>query len=81
MGLAGQLDHPDVQEAKQRVLNASKDRKLASGIHIVNSETAEVELKRVILQGYQFIALGTGILFLGKSCRQLAFQARQAINL
>lgn len=80
MGLAGQLAHPDVEDAKELVIQATKKRNLAAGIHIVHPETAEEDLKHSINQGYQFIALGTDILFLGRPCRKLASRARQTIN-
>lgn len=80
MGLPGQLDHPDVEAAKQQVLEVTRQQNLAAGIHIVHPPTAIEELKRCIVSGYQFIALGTDILFLANSCRSLATDARQIID-
>ncbi len=80
MGLAGQLDHPDVETAKQRVLEATNARGLVPGIHLVHPDTAVDELKNCANLGYRFIALGTDILFLGDSCRSLQAVARSIIE-
>jgi len=77
MGLPGQLDHEEVQSAKRRVLKATRAKGLAAGIHIVHPGTADAEFKSHISLGYQFIALGTDILFLANSCRKLAHRAEQ----
>jgi 2-dehydro-3-deoxyglucarate aldolase len=79
MGLAGQLQHPDVEIAKQRVLEATKARGLVPGIHLVHPDTAVDQLKNCVNLGYRFIALGTDILFLGDSCRSLHAAARSLL--
>ena len=76
MGLPGQLDHPDVEEAKRHVLEVTRAHGLAAGIHIVHPDTAIGNLKASIKSGYQFIALGTDILLLGNACRILLEDAR-----
>jgi 2-dehydro-3-deoxyglucarate aldolase len=80
MGIPGQLDHPDIQAAKKLVLEATKAHGLAAGIHLVHPDRAAEQNKDVVAQGYQFIALGTDILFLGDSCRRLHDQARAAME-
>lgn len=75
MGIPGQLDHPRVQEAKRKVLEATLRRGLVAGIHLVHPTTAAGDLRRCIADGYRFIALGTDILFLGDSARSLAAEA------
>lgn len=76
MGLPGQLDHPDVEAAKRKVLEKTRAQGLAAGIHLVHPDRAQEELDPCIKQGYQFIALGTDILFLGDYCRSLHDRAR-----
>jgi 2-dehydro-3-deoxyglucarate aldolase len=76
MGLAGQLDHPEVVAARDRVLQATRARGLAAGIHLVHPDRAATDLQTYVDQGYRFIALGTDILFLGDSARTLAAHAR-----
>lgn len=76
LGLPGQLDHPDVVAAKERVLAATLARGLTAGIHLVHPDRAAIDLPACIAAGYRFIALGTDILFLGDSARGLARLAR-----
>ena len=80
MGLPGQLDHPDVEVAKRRVLEATKARGLAPGIHLVHPDTAAKDLERCVAEGYRFIALGTDILFLGDACRAMHTVARRVLG-
>jgi len=80
MGLPGQLHHPEVEAAKQRVLEATRAHGLAPGIHLVHPDTAAEDLKQCVELGYRFIALGTDILFLGNSCRKLHADARAIIE-
>lgn len=80
MGLTGQLDHPDMKAAKRKVLEKTRERGLAAGIHLVHPDRAQEDLGPCMEQGYQFIALGTDILFLGDSCRSLHDRARSLIR-
>ncbi|GMV21716.1 MAG: hypothetical protein AMXMBFR57_16650 [Acidimicrobiia bacterium] len=77
LGLAGQLEHPEVVAARQRVLEATRSRGLASGVHVVHPATAEQEMRRRIAEGYQFIALSSDMLLLGHAHRELAAMARR----
>lgn len=76
MGLPGQLEHPKVRTAMDSVLRATLDAGLTAGIHLVHPDVAPKRLAECIDQGYRFIALGTDILFLGDSCRDLSKAAR-----
>ncbi len=80
MGLPGQLDHPDILQARRRVLEATKARGLAPGIHLVHPDRAVADIASVIAEGYQFIALGTDILFLGDSCRAVQRATAAAVS-
>ena len=80
MGLPGQLRHPDVIAARQHVLEATRARGLAAGIHLVHPDQAAADLPDYVASGYRFIALGTDILFLGDSCRALYGSARRALT-
>ena len=79
MGLPGQLDHPDVDRAKRHVLEVTQAHGLAAGVHIVHPDTAIDNLKVSIDAGYQFIALGTDILFLGNASRKLLDDTRTVL--
>lgn len=80
LGIPGELQHPDLLSAKQRVLNATVAHGLVPGIHLVHPDTAPDELKECVRRGYRFIALGTDILFLGDSCRALHAAARAVLT-
>ncbi len=80
MGFPGDLNHPEVEAAKQRVLDAAIAHGLAPGIHLVHPDSIGKELKPCIDLGFRFIALGTDILFLGDSCRQIHTNARKIIE-
>lgn len=76
MGIPGQLDHPDMEAAKEKVLNATLAQGLTPGIHLVHPEAARDQLEEHVQKGYRFIALGTDILFLGDSARSMQDEAR-----
>jgi len=69
MGLAGQLDHPDVVAARQEFLEASKRHGVLPGFHIVPNEPALVS--EAIAQGYRFIALSLDQEFLKDGVRRM----------
>jgi 2-keto-3-deoxy-L-rhamnonate aldolase RhmA len=71
LGVPGQLSHPSVVAAKEKVLKTVLAKKLAAGIHFVQPSTAAADCAAGINEGYTFIAVGTDILFLGDSARQL----------
>ena len=71
LGVPGQLSHPAVVAAKEKVLNAVLKKGLAAGIHFVQPSTAAEDCAAGIKAGYTFIAVGTDILFLGDSARKL----------
>lgn len=80
MGLPGQLDHPKVRAAMDRVLEATLSAGRAAGIHLVQPDRAPSRLRECLAQGYRFVALGTDILFLGDGSRALAQEAKAALE-
>ena len=71
LGIPGRLNHPDILAAKQKVLAATLAHGLIAGMHFVQPQTAASDCQKAISEGYRFIALGTDILFLGDSARDL----------
>ena len=69
MGLAGQLDHPEVQAAQQTILQACKRHGVAPGIHVVQVEGQEIAQR--IAAGFRFIACSLDTLMLRESCRRI----------
>jgi 2-keto-3-deoxy-L-rhamnonate aldolase RhmA len=73
MGLAGQLDHPDVLAAQREIVDACKRHGVPAGIHVV--AVAPDEVARRIAAGYRFIACGIDTQFLMAGCRQMLSKA------
>jgi len=69
MGRPGELDHPDVQAAQRRVLEACRRHNVAPGIHVVAVNPAEV--RRRIEEGFRFIACGLDTGFILHGCRAM----------
>jgi 2-dehydro-3-deoxyglucarate aldolase len=69
MGLAGQLDHPDVRAAQQTILEACLRQNVAAGIHVVPTDADEVRHR--IEHGFRFIACGLDTLFIRAGCREM----------
>lgn len=71
MGIPGQITHPDLLAAKRKVLKATLAHGLIPGVHFVQPRTAAEDCRLAIAEGYRFIAIGTDILFLGDSARDV----------
>lgn len=69
MGLAGQLDHPEVKAAQDAILEACRSSHVPAGIHVVSDDPADI--RRRMDEGYRFIACGLDTLFLRAGCRRV----------
>jgi len=69
MGLAGQLQHPEVLAAQQRILEACRKHGVAPGMHVVPVDPGE--LRKRIAQGFRFVACGLDTLFIQHGCRTM----------
>jgi len=67
MGRPGELDHPDVQSAIARVLEAGQRSGKPGGIHVI--EPDQEELQRRIAAGFNFLGYGLDIRILDSLCR------------
>jgi 2-dehydro-3-deoxyglucarate aldolase len=67
MGRPGDLDHPDVQSAIARVLEAGRRSGKPGGIHVI--EPNQDELQRRIAAGFNFLGYGLDIRILDSVCR------------
>ncbi len=67
MGLAGQLDHPDVLDAISRTREIAKKLNKPGGIHIV--EPDHNKLQGAIDQGFTFIAYSIDTRIIDTACR------------
>lgn len=68
MGLAGQLDHPEVLAAMARVLETGRALKKPGGLHIVEPDFQKLE--DCIAQGFTFIAFSIDTRIIDTSCRR-----------
>ena len=69
MGRAGELAHPDVVGALQKILDACKRHGVPPGLHVVSMDPDDVQ--RRIEQGYRFIACSTDTEFVLHGCRKI----------
>ncbi len=74
MGITGQLDHPRMQAAKARVLEACRSHRKSAGLHIVRF--APESLQGALAEGFTFIALSLDVTMLQASCRAMLDAAR-----
>lgn len=72
MGLAGQLDHPDVQDAQRRILEACQRQGVAPGLHVVQTDPKKVADS--VAAGYRFIACGLDTEFIIDGARLIRSQ-------
>lgn len=80
LGIPGQLTHPKLVEAKEKVLKAVLKKGLAAGIHFVQPSTAVSDCEAAVKAGYTFIAVGTDILFLGDSARSMQSSLKKSLG-
>ena len=69
MGLPGQIDHPDVVAAQEKILQACKAHNVPAGFHVVPLDHSLI--RRRIEQGYQFIGCGLDTEFIIHGCRTI----------
>lgn len=69
-GVAGQLDHPVMNEAIKRILDATRKAKVAAGIHVVHPTPDQARQR--VREGFRFIAYGGDMLFLAPALQQAA---------
>jgi 2-keto-3-deoxy-L-rhamnonate aldolase RhmA len=66
MGIPGQIDHPDVQQAIGKIKAACSDRQMPIGVFAIDAEAA----KGQIATGCTLIALSADTMFLWKAAKQ-----------
>ncbi len=76
MGLAGQIDHPDMVAAESRLLAACTAHKTAAGLHVVPIDPRRITER--IEKGYTLIACSVDTQFLLHGCRAMLDGVRDA---
>lgn len=74
LGHPGDLDHPKVQDARRRILQACRDRNVPAGIHVVAPNPDDIRAR--IDEGYRFIACSVDTQFVMMGSRDLLRGAR-----
>lgn len=69
LGCIGQLDHPEVLAAEQRVIEAAAEAGIACGLHVVNP--TEGAIRKGVEEGYTFLALGVDMILLAQAAKQV----------
>lgn len=67
LGVPGQFDHPEMQNALKRVKEVSEKMNALAGFHVIPPDVEAFQKK--VREGYKFIAHSLDILFLGNGCR------------
>lgn len=80
MGLTGQLEHPEMREASNRLLTACGRHGVAAGIHLIHPPRVADELATYLGLGFRFFALGSDALLLGDAARDLGTRARALVE-
>ena len=78
MGITAQFEHPDMQKAMRRILEACKRHGIVPGIHVVQPDVAEV-LRRY-KEGYRLIAYSLDITMLHRACVDGLAEIRRQIR-
>jgi len=78
LGVAGELDHPLVKQAQQKVLAAAKKAKISAGIHVVYPSLEEV--KNRVNEGFRFIAYSTDAILLNSQCQEAISKLKAALG-
>lgn len=63
--IPGEVNHPRIKEAAQRVVNVCKANGKAAGVFVTDGEQAKLKIE----EGFQYIAMGMDITLFSKICR------------
>lgn len=75
LGVSGNLNHPSVLNAEEKVLKACREHHKAAGIHIVHPDQKILKQKKDM--GYRLIVYGSDMIFLSEAVRtHLSFGLR-----
>jgi 2-dehydro-3-deoxyglucarate aldolase len=66
MGITGQLDHPEMEKAKEVILSACRSHNMVPGIHVVTPDPRQLLAR--LKEGFTFIAYSLDITILSAGC-------------
>jgi 4-hydroxy-2-oxoheptanedioate aldolase len=64
-GIPGQINHPLIEDACNRVLDACKSAGKAAGIFVLDGQQAKMRAE----QGFQYITISLDVTIFAKACR------------
>lgn len=70
MGIPGDLNHVDMQDAMERVLESCKKHNVAPGLHIISPQIEEINKR--LEQGYRLIAYSLDTVMLTHICKDVS---------
>lgn len=74
-GVIGQLNHPLVIHAQEKVISAAKDANMPAGIHVVHPLLDDV--RKRLSEGFTFIAYSTDAILLNNKCMESTLGLKQ----
>ena len=78
LGVIGELDHPLVKQAQEKVLSAARAANKAAGIHVVYPSPAAVRDR--VKEGFTFIAYSTDAILLNSKCRESVMELKASLG-
>lgn len=76
MGIPGELNHVDMQDAMEKVLESCKKHNVAAGLHVISPQIEEVNKR--LEQGYRLIAYSLDTVMLAHICKDVSNITRWA---
>jgi len=78
LGLPGQLNHPKVQEAIERVADKTLSRSKILGAHVIKPSAEELD--RFRFRGYNFLAFSIDTFFMGQKIKDEMLAVRKCLG-
>lgn len=79
LGVPGQFENPDVQDALEHIRKVSSEKNAMSGFHVIQPDIEELQIKKK--QGYKFLAFSLDVVFLGNYSRYKLDSAKHLLDL
>lgn len=78
LGIPGELEHPEMKRALERVQEIALRKKMSAGFHVITPDPRLIAAK--VKEGFNFIAFSLDTLFLAGACRSGVKTARELLN-
>jgi 2-dehydro-3-deoxyglucarate aldolase len=78
MGIVGQMDHPKMTDALERIINACQRHGVPAGLHVVQPQIERVQ--KAIDDGFRIIGMSLDNVMLYHAARSFLTEARQLVD-